>query len=61
MEQDEFLAALGQLSVDCPQTEGAVLATREGLVLAATGCLQGDVSALFALRMGDAINTVASC
>lgn len=56
MAQDGFLAALGQLSVDCPQVEGAVLATCEGLVLVATGCLRGDVSAASAVHLADRVD-----
>lgn len=56
MEKDEFLAALERLRVDCPQIEGAVLATREGLVLMATGCLQGDVSAACAVHLADRVD-----
>ncbi|MDO9400446.1 MAG: hypothetical protein Q7T46_03125 [Polaromonas sp.] len=56
MAQDGFLAALGRLSVDCPQVEGAVLATREGLVLVATGGLRGDVSAASAAHLADRVD-----
>lgn len=56
MEQDELLAALRRLAVECPQTEGAVLATGEGLVLAATGCLQEEASAASAATLIDQVD-----
>ena len=56
MDPDDFFAALGRLNVDCPQIEGAVLATREGLLLAATGCLQGEASAASAADLTQRID-----
>lgn len=51
MMSNELLAALDSLNVDCPEIGGAVLATPQGLVLVATGCLQSDVSAASAANL----------
>lgn len=51
MVSDELLAALGCLSRDCPEVGGAVLASPEGLILVATGCLHSDVSAASAANL----------
>ena len=55
MASDEFLAAWARLNVDCPQVQGAVLATREGLLLAASGCLQDEASAASAADLAERV------
>lgn len=56
MASDEFLAAWVRLNVDCPQVQGAVLATREGLLLAASGCLQDEASAASAADLAERVD-----
>lgn len=55
MASDEFLAAWARLNEDCPQVQGAVLATREGLLLAASGCLQDEASAASAADLAERV------
>lgn len=56
MASDEFLAAWARLNEDCPQVQGAVLATREGLLLAASGCLQDEASAASAADLAERVD-----
>jgi predicted regulator of Ras-like GTPase activity (Roadblock/LC7/MglB family) len=56
MTQDsEVLAALQMIKIDCPQLQGAVLATSDGLLLAATGCMDTEVAAASAAYLGEHI------
>lgn len=48
-----FLEVLQQLERDCDQVQGAVLATGDGLVLAATGCLDTDAAAASAAYLAE--------
>lgn len=50
-----FLAALRQLESDCEQVQGTVLATGDGLVLAATGCLGSDTAAASAAYLAESV------
>jgi predicted regulator of Ras-like GTPase activity (Roadblock/LC7/MglB family) len=51
MSNDLLVAALNQLQVDCPEVQGAVLATDEGFVLAAMGNLIGEEAAATAAHL----------
>lgn len=52
MSRDDVISgALTQLLHDCPHVEGAVLATDEGLVLAACGALSCDAAAAGAVHI----------
>ena len=42
---------LAQMANDCPEVQGAVVATGDGLVLAAQGMLQGDTPAACAASL----------
>lgn len=46
-------AALARLQGECADVQGAVVATREGLVLAHAGALSGDVPAAVATHLAD--------
>lgn len=50
-EDHVFVQELAQLAHACAPVCGAVLATEDGLVLAATGCLQLDVAAASATQL----------
>lgn len=50
---DGLLDVLRQLENDCGQVRGAVLATDDGLVLAATGCLGTDAAAASAAHLAE--------
>ncbi len=54
-EGDGLLDVLRQLENDCEQMQGAVLATDDGLVLAATGCLCTDAAAASAAHLAENI------
>jgi predicted regulator of Ras-like GTPase activity (Roadblock/LC7/MglB family) len=51
-----LLKVLLQLGHDCEQVKGAVLATNDGLVLAATGCLSSEVAAASATHLAQNID-----
>lgn len=53
---DPFGAALAQLQEVCPQVSGAVLATSEGLILAATGELSSDAAAASAVHLAEQLD-----
>jgi predicted regulator of Ras-like GTPase activity (Roadblock/LC7/MglB family) len=56
MTQDsKVLETLQQIAIDCPQLQGAVLATPDGLLLAATGCMNTEVAAASAAYLGEHI------
>ena len=48
---DSFRPALARLQEDCPEVLGAVLATSEGLILAASGELASDAAAASAVHL----------
>jgi predicted regulator of Ras-like GTPase activity (Roadblock/LC7/MglB family) len=48
-----LLDSLRQLENDCQQVQGAVLATDDGLVLAASGCLCTDAAAASAAHLAE--------
>lgn len=48
--------ALLRLQQECPQVTGAVLATAEGLILAATGKLASDAAAASALHLTNEVD-----
>lgn len=50
---DGLLDVLRQLENDCEQVRGVVLATDDGLVLAATGCLGTDAAAASAAHLAE--------
>ncbi len=51
INEDALLDVLGQLESMCPEFSGAVVATRDGLVLAAVGDYQGDTPAACAASL----------
>ncbi len=51
IDDDALLDVLGQLPALCPDFAGAVVATRDGLVLAALGEYQGDTPAACAASL----------
>lgn len=50
---DSIRAALARLQDDCPEILGSVLATSEGLILAASGDLASDAAAATAVHLGE--------
>lgn len=55
METKQLLAILQRLQDDCPQARGAVLATADGLVLAANGALNDEASAATAAHLAEVV------
>lgn len=53
---DSFRAALARLQDECPQVLGAVLATSEGLILAACGELTSDAAAASAVHLAEQVD-----
>jgi predicted regulator of Ras-like GTPase activity (Roadblock/LC7/MglB family) len=53
---DDFCAALVRLQQECPQVTGAVLATADGLILAATGNLASDAAAASAVHLTEEVD-----
>lgn len=57
MSATELLdAALGQLRLDCPDLLGALIATEEGLLLAASGDPEGETAAAMASHLADSLD-----
>lgn len=53
---DSLRTALARLHEDCPEVTGAVLATGEGLILAATGQLASDAAAATAAHLAEEVD-----
>lgn len=51
MTPQQLNAALRQLHADCPAISGTVLATSDGLILAATDCLDNETAAATAVHL----------
>lgn len=56
MLNEQLAEHLQRLQLDCAAVQGAVLATREGLILAATGVLDGDTAAATAAHLADVVD-----
>lgn len=53
---DSFGQALARLQQECPQVTGAVMATADGLILAATGQLASDAAAAIAAHLSEEVD-----